>query len=105
MKARAKKLGVLPNYKAQAQKAAREAKTLKELIENYEPHVVLQYIPALPEEEIEPEALRRFLLKNTSTCTKPQARSPSGSRSFVSTTGCASGARTNQGPAGGHGHA
>lgn len=63
-RARAKKLGVLPNYTAQAQKAVREVKTLKGLIESYEPHVVLQYIPALPEEEIEPEALRRFLLKH-----------------------------------------
>lgn len=63
-KARAKKLGVLPNYRAQAQKAVDEAKTLNGLVEAYEPHIVLQYIPALPEEEIEPEALRRFLLKH-----------------------------------------
>ena len=63
VKARAKKLGVLDQYKAQAQKAIGEVKTLRGLIETLEPHLVLQYVPALPEEEIDPEDLRRFLIK------------------------------------------
>jgi hypothetical protein len=64
VKERKKKLGVLPSYKTQAKKAVVEMKTLKGLIDNYEPHLVLQYIPALPEEDIDPESLRRFLLKH-----------------------------------------
>ena len=61
--ARSKKLGVLDQYKVQAEKAAKEAKTLRTLIETFEPHLVLQYVPALPEDKIDPEELRRFLIK------------------------------------------
>jgi SIR2-like domain len=63
VKARAKKLGVLDQYKAQAQKAIGEVKTLRGLIQTLEPHLVLQYVPALREEMIDPEDLRRFLIK------------------------------------------
>ena len=61
--ARSKKLRVLAQYEAPANKAVEEAKTLRGLIDAFEPHLVLQYIPALPEEKIDPEELRRFLIK------------------------------------------
>lgn len=75
VKTRQKKLGVIDQNQAQAKKAVEEVKTLRGLIENFEPHWVLQYIPALPEDEIEPEALRRFLIKHEDMYEHSQKRS------------------------------
>jgi SIR2-like domain len=63
IRTRAKRLGLLNTYRRGGQKAAREQQTLGALIDAFDPHLVLQYIPALPEEEIDPEELRRFLIK------------------------------------------
>ena len=64
VRARPKKLGVIDQFKAAADKAVAEHKTLKELSENLEPFWVFQYIPALSEDEVDPEELRRYLIKH-----------------------------------------
>ena len=63
VKARSKRLALLNTYKKGAQKALRDHGSLPGLAAALEPHLVLQYIPALPENEIDPEELRRFLVK------------------------------------------
>ncbi len=75
VKARPKRLGLLKTYKAPAQGALKETKDLKGLIETTEPHQALQYIPALPEAEIDPEELRRFLILHQDMYEHPQKRS------------------------------
>jgi hypothetical protein len=75
VKARSKKLGVIEQNRSAAKKAVKEAKTLKGLTEAFEPHWVLQYVPALPEEEIDPEELRRYLIKQESMYESDQQRS------------------------------
>jgi hypothetical protein len=75
VKDRSKKLGVIHQMKDQASDAVKKVKTLQGLIDSYEPHLVLQYIPALPEEGIDPESLRRFLLKHQDMYEHQQKRS------------------------------
>lgn len=63
VKSRSKRLALLKTYKKGAQRAVKEHKTFEVLTQTCEPHVVLQYIPALAEKDIDPEELRRYLIK------------------------------------------
>ena len=59
-----KRLGLIKSYEKGAREAVKRSPTLKQLIAAEQPQLVLQYIPALDESELDPEELRRFLIKN-----------------------------------------
>jgi hypothetical protein len=61
--ARAKRLGLSNSYRKSAAKAVQRSPTLRELVDAEEPQLVLQYIPALDQSKLDPEELRRFLIK------------------------------------------
>lgn len=61
---RTKRLGLTETYKKPARAAVKRSSTLAELIAAEEPQNVLQFIPALDESKLDPEELRRFLIKN-----------------------------------------
>jgi hypothetical protein len=61
---RGKRLGLIKSNEKAARKAVERSPTLKELIAAEEPHLLLQYIPALDESALDPEELRRLLIKN-----------------------------------------
>lgn len=61
---RAKRLGLIKSYDKAAAAAVTRSPTLKELVDAEEPQLVLQYVPALDESALDPEELRRFLIKN-----------------------------------------
>jgi SIR2-like domain len=65
-KIRSAKLAVLPQYKAQAEKVVADGGGLDAMIKEFEPHVAVHCIPAIPSDEIDPETLRRFLIRNQS---------------------------------------
>jgi hypothetical protein len=66
---RAKRLGVLATYKKAAKTAVDNAGSFDALIQSEEtPHNILQFIPALDEDGLDPETLRRFLVKNADMC-------------------------------------
>jgi len=61
---RAKRLGLTQTAKKAGRAAVKKSASLKYLINNEEPQNALQYIPALDESNLDPEELRRFLIKN-----------------------------------------
>ena len=60
---REKRLGLIRSYEKTARTAVKQSPTLKQLISAEEPQLVLQHIPALDESTLDPEELRRFLIK------------------------------------------
>ena len=59
-----KKLGLTASAKKAAEKSAAQHKTLRQMIKAEVPHNVLNFIPALAEEKLDPGQLKRFLTKH-----------------------------------------
>jgi len=72
---RAKRLGVTSSYEKSAKTAVKSAGSLSGLVAREAPHNILQFIPALDEDAIDPEELRRFLVKHVDLCTNEFHRS------------------------------
>lgn len=72
---RARRLGVTSTYSKAAAGAVRRSASLSDLAAAEEPHNVLQFIPALDETSIDPEELRRFLIKHEGLCANEFHRS------------------------------
>lgn len=63
-KTRADRLGLTKTYTKPAKKSVSTHKTLAALIKNEPAHNVLNFIPALDEDKLDPAALREFLIKS-----------------------------------------